>query len=80
MRTTVEISDDQRRALAAIAHRRGLRGFSVLVQEALDTYLRDQDAGEVELMLSLEGSVDDEEEAEIRGRIDEARSLWRSAS
>lgn len=80
MRTTIDITDDQHRALAALANRRGLRGFSVLVQEALDAYLRDQDAKEVELLLSLEGSVGDDEEAEIRARIDEARSLWRSAS
>jgi hypothetical protein len=31
MRMTVEISDEQHQALRAIAHRRGVRGFSVLV-------------------------------------------------
>lgn len=74
MRTTIDISDEQHRALTALANRRGMRGFSVLVQEALDAYLRDRDAEEIELLLSLEGSVDDEDEAEIRARIDEARS------
>lgn len=36
MRTTVEITAEQHRALSAIAQRRGLRVFSTLVQEALD--------------------------------------------
>lgn len=80
MRTTVEITDEQHRALAALADRRGLRGFSRLVQEALDAYLHEQDAAEVELLLSLQGSIGDDEEAQIRARIDEARSQWRSAS
>jgi hypothetical protein len=68
MRTTIDISDEQHRALTALA------------KEALDAYLRDRDAEEIELLLSLEGSVDDEDEAGIRARIDEARSQWRSAS
>lgn len=80
MRTTVEITHAQHRALMALANRRGVRGFSLLVQEALDAYLRDQDAAEIDLLLSLEGSIDADEEAEIRSRIDEARSVWRSAS
>ena len=49
MRTTVEISAEQHRALSAIAQRRGVRGFSVLVQEALDTYLANLDANEVDM-------------------------------
>lgn len=80
MRTTIDIPDEQHRALMALANRRGVRGFSVLVQEALDAYLRDRDAEEIELLLSLEGSVDDAEEEQIRARIAEARSAWRSAS
>lgn len=80
MRTTVDITDDHHRALAALANRRGMRGFSALVQEALDAYLRDQEIEEIDLLLSLEGSVTSDEETEILQRIDEARSAWRSAS
>ena len=47
MRTTVEITDAQHRALSTVARSRGLRGFSQLVQEALDGYLRDLEAGEI---------------------------------
>lgn len=39
MRTTIDLSDEQRAALLAMAARRGLRGYSSLVQEALAKYL-----------------------------------------
>jgi metal-responsive CopG/Arc/MetJ family transcriptional regulator len=79
MRTTVEITQDQHRALSAIAQRRGLRGFSTLVQEALAAYLHELDTDEVELLLSLEGTLSDEEEQEMRSRIDATRAMWRAS-
>ena len=42
MRTTVEIRDDQRAKLLEIAARRGEKGFSRVVQEALDLFLREE--------------------------------------
>jgi predicted DNA-binding protein len=42
MRTTIEIPDDQRARLLELAARRGEKGFSALVREALELYLRDQ--------------------------------------
>lgn len=79
MRTTVEITEDQHRALNAVAQRRGLRGFSQLVQEALEAYLHDLDSDETDLLLGLEGSLDDREEQELRARIEEARAVWRAS-
>ncbi len=79
MRTTVEITEEQHRALSAIAQRRGLRGFSALVQEALAAYLRDLDAGEVDRLLSLEGILSADEEKEMRARIQTARTTWRAS-
>ena len=43
MRTTVEITPDQRARLLEIAARRGEKGFSHLVREALESYLADED-------------------------------------
>lgn len=77
MRTTIEISEEHHEALAALARRRGLRGFSPIVEEALDAYLHDLSSAETDLLLSLEGSIDDDEERELRSRIDETRSVWR---
>ena len=39
MRTTVELTNEQRAALLAKAAQRGIRGYSSLVQEALAQYL-----------------------------------------
>jgi len=78
MRTTVEITEEQHRALTALARQRGIRGFSPLVQEALTVYLAGLDADEVDLLLGLEGILGEEEEQEMRARIDAARTVWRA--
>lgn len=39
MRTTVELTQEQRARLLELAARRGEKGFSKLVQEAVDAYL-----------------------------------------
>ncbi len=44
MRTTIEMSDDVRGRLLAIAARRGMKGFSSLVQDALESYLAELDS------------------------------------
>jgi hypothetical protein len=77
MRTTVEISDEQHRALSAIAQRRGVRGFSVLVQEALDAYLATLNTDAVDLLLGLEGVLSDSDAQEMRSRISDVRTTWR---
>ncbi|MFV0496130.1 hypothetical protein [Mycobacterium sp.] len=77
MRTTVEITEEQHRALSAIARRRGVRGFSTLVQEALDSYLASLEVDEVDLLLGLEGALTDSDAHEIRSRIADMRATWR---
>ncbi|MPY96648.1 MAG: hypothetical protein GEU97_01370 [Actinophytocola sp.] len=79
MRTTVEISDEQHQALSAVAQRRGVRGFSILVQEALDAYLANLETDEVDALLALEGTLSDSEADEMRSRIDDMRSTWRAS-
>jgi hypothetical protein len=79
MRTTVEITTEQHRALSAIAQRRGVRGFSVLVQEALDGYLANLNTDEVDLLLGLEGVVTESDAREMRSRIKDAGSKWRAS-
>jgi hypothetical protein len=79
MRTTVEITEEQHRALSAIAQRRGVRGFSVLVQEALDGYLANLSTDEVDLLLGLEGVLSESDAREMRSRIEDARAAWRAS-
>jgi len=78
MRTTVEITAEQHRALMVLAHRRGIRGFSHLVQEAIDAYLNEVGADDTESLLALSGVLTDEEERAVRTRIDDLRSTWRT--
>jgi len=76
MRATIEIPDHLHETLLRLARRRGLRGFSRLVEEALDSYLADLSPEETRLLLSLESSIDESEEQEMRRRIEEARTAW----
>ena len=78
MRTTVEITDGQHQALSALAQRRGLRGFSQLVQEALDSYLGDLGEHAIALLLDLEGTLGERDESELHNRIEAARATWRA--
>ncbi len=71
MRTTVEITDEQRVRFTALAAQRGLRGFSALLREAIDMYLEEQD--DLDEVLALEGCLSDEEAHEMERRIAEAR-------
>ncbi|MGH3826228.1 MAG: ribbon-helix-helix protein, CopG family [Pseudonocardiaceae bacterium] len=79
MRTTVEIGDEQHRALSALAQRRGLRGFSQLLQEALDSYLRDLGEDEITMLLELEGTLGERDEVELRERIEAVTGIWRAS-
>jgi hypothetical protein len=45
MRTTIELTDDQRAKLLALAAKRRLRGYSALIQEALERYLKEAPNG-----------------------------------
>jgi hypothetical protein len=79
MRTTVEITDAQRAGLLDLAARRGEKGFSRLVQEAVDRFLADEHAskGRVEAALALEGSMTAEAADELTASVARLRSNWR---
>lgn len=50
-----------------------------MVQEALDVYLQNLGDSETKLLLSLEGSLDEEQASELRSRIEDARAVWRAS-
>jgi predicted transcriptional regulator len=81
MRTTIEISDDTLRKLRELAARRGEKGYSRIIEEALGAYLAsrlDESADERWSRLeSLEGAWGAEEAERVRERIRETRKLWR---
>lgn len=80
MRTTIDLPDAQHHALSTLAGRRGLRGFSPLVQEAVELYLDAIGGAELDAVLALRGSISEGEAAGLRQRIDETWATWRSAS
>lgn len=79
MRTTIEITDEQRARLLELAARRGVKGFSALVQEAVDLYLEAQ-AGRAEAVrsaLAAIGSLDEKAAAALRDSVKRSRESWR---
>ncbi len=84
MRTTIEISDDTLRKLRELAARRGEKGYSRIIEEALAAYFGGSLGGPAdrrtreERLLALEGSISDEEAEEMKERIRESRRQWRT--
>jgi hypothetical protein len=79
MRTTVEMSDEHRAKLLAIAGARGEKGFSRIVEEALDLYLEHETAMESARRRAarLIGALGEEEEQDLRRRVAALREEWR---
>jgi predicted transcriptional regulator len=53
MRTTVEITDEQRSRLLEAAARRGEKGFSSILQEAIDHYFEAEEARQQRIQRAL---------------------------
>lgn len=79
MRTTIEITDEQRARLLDLAARRGEKGFSRLVQEALDTYLQEvQRRNEaVARALAVLGTFSEKSARRMKSSVETLRSQWR---
>jgi len=75
MRTTIELSDDHRSPLHSLAARRGLRGYSKLIQEAIDFYIKEKvkRRNDIKHLLKMKGTWSDEEAQKFRKRLEEIR-------
>jgi len=79
VRTTIELRDEQRAELLRLAARRGRKGFSELIQEAVDAYLKQQ-GGREEAMraaLTLEGAFKGSAANRFEERVKAVRESWR---
>jgi hypothetical protein len=79
MRTTIEMKPEHRARLLELAARRGTKGFSDLVAEALDAYLRaegDRD-GLRRRVLRLKGRLPAREARGLRAETEVLRQTWR---
>jgi hypothetical protein len=79
MRVTVERKPEHRSRLLAMAARRGDKGFSGVLREALDAYLDAQTESEHRRRkaLSLQGSLKLREAKKLRERAAAVRQDWR---
>lgn len=79
MRTTVELKDEHRAKLLELAARRGEKGFSEVLAEAIDTYLLTlaQEKDKRRAALALRGSLTAEEGDELQQTARSLRDSWR---
>ena len=79
MRTTVEITDEQRAKLLELAAKRGEKGFSTLVQEALERYIEDVEGHDrrVREAKSVLGKLDERTAGELEMVVRRLRKTWR---
>lgn len=79
MRTTIEITEAQRAELLKIAGSRGEKGFSSVVREAVDLYLKTyasrKDA--VRAALGVRGALTDSEADALEDDVAAIRGTWR---
>ncbi len=79
MRTTVELKPEHRAALLALAARRGEKGFSSVLEEAVQSYLDQEQERERrrQELRSLAGSLPPEDAEALRQSTREIRESWR---
>ena len=79
MRTTVEMKPEHRSALLSVASRRGQKGFSAVLGEAIEHYLRaDKDREKRrKLLLSLTESLSADQAVKLRRTVRGIREHWR---
>ena len=79
MRTTIELRDELRAKLLEMAGRRGEKGFSHLVEEAVDRYIAQEHARAKSrrVALAARGSLARAEAAELTVRVAAIRDGWR---
>ena len=81
MRTTIEITDEQRAGLLELAAQRGRKGFSFLVREAIERYLATEGVAgrrrKVEAALEVLGTLSEEEADRLEEARRKIRESWR---
>ena len=79
VRTTIEIKPEHRARLLELAARRGEKGFSTVVADALELYLSEQQRREkaIRNALALKGSMSEMESAALSAQTRSIRVNWR---
>ena len=79
MRTTIEIDDEHRSKLLELAARRGEKGFSRIIAQAIESYLKSVKRSESvrREALKLRGAFSPNEADRLRTTTSEIRRSWR---
>ena len=79
MRTTIEIDDSHRAKLLELAARRGEKGFSRIISEAIEAYLKSTGRSDVLCRdaLKLRGCLSSKQADVLRSVTAEIRRSWR---
>ena len=79
MRTTIELSNEHRSSLHSLAARRGLRGYSKLIQEAVDLYIQETTARESDSkhLLKMRGTWNKEDARKFQKKLKGIRKNWK---
>jgi hypothetical protein len=80
MRTTIEIRDKHRAKLLELAARRGRKGFSAIIDEAIERYIAQgaEQAKAHRRALKLLGTLSPQKAARLRADTAAVRRSWRS--
>lgn len=79
MRTTIEMKPEHRNALIALAARRGEKGFSSVIAEAIEAYLNGEQTRRERknALLSMAGTLAEKDAEELRASTGAIRETWR---
>lgn len=79
MRTTIELSDDLISTLHAVAIQKGYRGYSKVIEEAINFYLTENEKrkSQKEKILKMRGSWSLREVNTTKKRLEELRKNWK---
>jgi metal-responsive CopG/Arc/MetJ family transcriptional regulator len=79
MRTTIEMKAEHRARLLEMAARRGDKGFSVLVTEAIQVYLDREKERQARRRsaVAMRGTLSSKEADRLRRRVADLRENWR---
>jgi hypothetical protein len=79
MRTTIELKPEHRARLLELAARRGEKGFSSVVGEAVEAYLEAGSGHDRlrERALRMRGKLGRDEAERLRRRVAKVREYWR---
>ena len=79
MRTTIEMKPDHRAKLLELAASRGEKGFSSVVEEAIELLLTSEEGRKRDLQeaLTVRGSLSRKEGEGLREHVSQLRESWR---